>query len=502
MTFFRPKSQNFGLSPEALKIIICKVGAIDRAQAVIEFEPDGKIVAANENFLAVMGYSAQDVIGKHHSMFVEPAERDSVAYKAFWGRLQNKEYVQQTFKRIGRDGRVVWIQGSYNPLMDADGKVYRVVKFATDVTAIEEVRTARDALAAETARVQMQVVTALAAGLKRLAEGDLLCRVSEPFVAEFEQLRLDFNATVETLQNTVCRVSDNAAMMTQGAAEIGAATDDLSRRTEQQAASLEQTAAALDEITATVRKSAEGATHAQKVVAAARTGAEQSGNVVRQAVEAMGSIEKSSREIGQIIGVIDEIAFQTNLLALNAGVEAARAGEAGRGFAVVASEVRALAQRSAEAAKEIKGLVSNSGRHVEQGVAFVGQTGEALAHLSGQVSEINTIVEEIAASAREQATALAEVNTAVNQMDQVTQQNAAMVEQTTAASQSLAAEARVLDHLISSFKVGRDTRQGAEPAVGAKRRRPTTVAALKVVGKGGAVRKPSPMPREDTWEEF
>ncbi len=503
MLFRRPQA-TFGIPHDALKVIICKVKAIDRVQAVIEFEPDGTIATANENFLSVMGYRLEEVVGRHHSMFVEPAYRDSPDYENFWARLRRKDFIQEKFKRIGRDGRIVWIQGSYNPLMNPDGTVYRIVKFATDITAVEAERAARDAEAAETARVQMQVVTGLAGGLQRLAAGDLLCRIDEGFGAEFEKLRTDFNDTAETLQQAMLKVSENASAMSRGAAEIGAAADDLSRRTEQQAASLEETAAALDEITATVRKSADGATHAHEVVAAAKAGAEQSGRVVRQAVEAMGSIEKSSREISQIIGVIDEIAFQTNLLALNAGVEAARAGEAGRGFAVVASEVRALAQRSAEAAKEIKALISTSGAQVQQGVAFVGQTGEALSRLGAQVAEIDGIVGEIAASAREQATGLDQVNTAVNQMDQVTQQNAAMVEESTAASHALAGEAEGLKRLIGGFQVGQPTpaARGPERGRGAGLARSAPVVALRTVGRGGAARKAQPAAAEDSWEEF
>ena len=505
MLFRRPQN-TFGFSPELLKVMICKVGAIDRVQAVIEFEPDGKIVTANENFLAVMGYGLQDIVGRHHSMFVEPAQRDSSDYEQFWARLRRKEFIQEKFKRIGRDGRVVWIQGSYNPLMDADGNVYRVVKFATDITAFETARTARDAESAETARSQLQVVTSLAEGLKRLAAGDLMGRIEDRFTAEFDQLRQDFNAAAETLQQALVAVTGNAGAISRGASEIGAAADDLSRRTEQQAASLEETAAALDEITATVRKSAEGAGHAHRVVAAAKAGAEQSGRVVGQAVDAMSGIERSSREIGQIIGVIDEIAFQTNLLALNAGVEAARAGDAGRGFAVVASEVRALAQRSADAAKEIKGLISTSSAQVTQGVAFVGQTGEALGRLGAQVAEIDAIVGEIAASAREQAVGLDQVNTAVNQMDQVTQQNAAMVEQSTAASHALIGEAQDLDRMLGQFDLGLSTTAArAEPARRVKpAARAATTTALKTTGRGGAARKPLPAAAgaEDDWQEF
>ena len=503
MLFRRPEA-TFGIPHDILKVMICKVKAIERVQAVIEFEPDGTIVTANANFLSVMGYGLDEIVGRHHGMFVEPDYRNSPDYERFWTRLRGKDFIEEKFRRVRRDGRVVWIQGSYNPLMNADGNVYRIVKFATDITAVENERDAQDFRAAEVARAQMQVVTGLASGLQRLATGDLLCRIDDRFDAEFEKLRTDFNETAETLQQALLKVSENASAMTRGAAEIGAAADDLSRRTEQQAASLEETAAALDEITATVRKSADGATHAHEVVTAAKEGAEQSGRVVRQAVEAMGSIERSSREISQIIGVIDEIAFQTNLLALNAGVEAARAGDAGRGFAVVASEVRALAQRSADAAKEIKTLISTSGAQVQQGVAYVGQTGEALSRLGAQVAEIDAIVGEIAASAREQATGLDQVNTAVNQMDQVTQQNAAMVEQSTAASHALAGEAEGLNRLLDGFQVGqpaaapRSAVRGREH--GAPRAAP--VAALKTVGRGGAARKAQPDAAVDEWAEF
>jgi methyl-accepting chemotaxis protein len=299
--------------------------------------------------------------------------------------------------------------------------------------------------------------------------------------------------------------------MQSGAGEISSAADDLSRRTEQQAATLEETAAALDEITVTVRKTAEGAKQARDVVSRTRENAEHSGTIVRQAVAAMGSIEQSSRQIGQIIGVIDEIAFQTNLLALNAGVEAARAGDAGRGFAVVASEVRALAQRSAEAAKEIKALISTSGEHVSAGVRLVSDTGGALGQMVDQVAEIDAVVTAIAASAGEQATGLVEVNTAINQMDQVTQQNAAMVEQSTAASHALAQEAEELSRLtgrfqISGHSVGEPSSGNVEPL-----RRPIQAAkrhsamALKVVGRpraGTASRKPAPVTEEAGWTEF
>ena len=466
-----------------------KLDAIERVQAVIEFTVDGEVITANENFLNTLGYSLDEIQGRHHRHFVDPVEASSADYGAFWDKLRGGQFVAGEFKRFGKGGKEIWIQASYNPVYDANGRVIKIVKFATDVSD------------------RVQAVTALAGGLSRLADGDLGHRIGDIVAPAFEALRTDFNAAVDRMRENLLEVSARSEAIRSGTQEISTASDDLSRRTEQQAASLEETAAALDEITATVRKTAEGSKHTRAVVGAAKGSAEASGQVVRQAVEAMQGIETSSREIGHIIGAIDEIAFQTNLLALNAGVEAARAGEAGRGFAVVASEVRALAQRSADAAKEIKGLVSKSGRHVEQGVTLVGQAGEALTHIAAQVSEIDVIVGEIASSAQEQATALDEVNTAVNQMDQVTQQNAAMVEQATAATQSLMGETSELAQLVGRFRFDGAVAQKAAVRVvvpiARERVVPRAVPAARPVVRGRALRKPAPIAvAQDDWEEF
>jgi methyl-accepting chemotaxis protein len=315
-------------------------------------------------------------------------------------------------------------------------------------------RVRNEAVNAKVVEEQTQAVRRLGEGLKKLAGGDLTTCLAEGFSESYAQIKNDFNEAVEKLKETIQAVVGSTSAIQSGANEISTASDDLSRRTEQQAASLEQTAAALDEITATVKKSAEGAKHAREVVSSADQDAKKGAVVVRQAVDAMDAIAKSSGQITQIIGVIDEIAFQTNLLALNAGVEAARAGDAGRGFAVVASEVRALAQRSADAAKEIKGLISTSTTQVDFGVKLVAETGKSLERIISQVTEINTVVAEIAAGATEQATALQEVNTAINQMDQSTQQNATMVEESTAASHSLSQETSQLASLVDRFQVG------------------------------------------------
>jgi methyl-accepting chemotaxis protein len=295
-----------------------------------------------------------------------------------------------------------------------------------------------------------------AGALRRLSNGEFDFRLNEAFSPDYEPLRQDLNASLEKLQTVLQAVSAITGSLTTSSQEISNASNDLSRRTEQQAASLEQTASALNEIIDTAKKAAEGANQARQVVAQAKDEAAKSGKVVSRAVEAMGGIEKSSQAISQIIGVIDEIAFQTNLLALNAGVEAARAGEAGRGFAVVASEVRALAQRSAGAAKEIKALIATSTAQVSQGVESVADSGKSLERIMVQVTEIDDVVTKIANGAKEQSTGLDEVNIAINQMDQVTQQNAAMAEQSSAACKTLSQETGELAELIGQFRVGEE----------------------------------------------
>lgn len=307
--------------------------------------------------------------------------------------------------------------------------------------------------AAELAAEQASVVEALGTGLDRLAKGDLTSGLEQPFPTGYERLRLDYNRALEHLQQTLNSIDAGSFAVRHGAEEMMQASDDLSKRTEQQAAALEQTSAALDNVTSTVKQTAKSASEALQVVNSTHEYATHSEKIMAQAVNAMGQIEGSSRQIVDIIGVIDEIAFQTNLLALNAGVEAARAGEAGRGFAVVATEVRSLAQRSAEAAKEIKELISNSGTQVEIGVRLVGETGTALSKIATQIDQLNVMMRGISQSASVQATGLSEVNGAMNQMDQMTQQNAAMVEQATAACHSLSSEAKLLEGLISQFSL-------------------------------------------------
>jgi methyl-accepting chemotaxis protein len=365
-------------------------------------------------------------------------------------------------------------------------------------------RAANEAEKAEIARNDAIAITALNDALDHMAGGDLTHRITTSFAPKVESLKANFNAAADRMQQAIQAINSATGGVNSGADEIAEASDNLSRRTEQQAASLEETAAALDEITATVRKTASGAKEASEVVANARTDAERSGRIVSQAVSAMTEIETSSTQVGNIIGVIDEIAFQTNLLALNAGVEAARAGEAGRGFAVVAQEVRALAQRSADAAKEIKTLISTSTAQVETGVDLVGQTGEALSRIVTQVASIDALMKEISASTTEQATGLNEVNGAVNQMDQVVQQNAAMVEEATAASHSLKNEAKALMEMVGRFRIADSVEAAPARAARTTYRPPAPVAPkasparpMARPGRGSAAVAVS-----EDWEEF
>ncbi|MEZ0004527.1 methyl-accepting chemotaxis protein [Sinorhizobium fredii] len=313
-------------------------------------------------------------------------------------------------------------------------------------------RRGNEELQRSTAAAQAEAMEALGAALERLASGDLTAEVGR-IAPEYGKLKHDFNTAVAALRDVIGAISQSTEVVHGSAGDISEAANNLARRTEQQAAALEETAAALDEITSTVRHASDRAVEARDMVNETKASAAKSGGIVRNAIDAMGRIEDSSSRISQIIGVIDEIAFQTNLLALNAGVEAARAGEAGRGFAVVAQEVRELAQRSAGAAKEIKGLIGTSVKEVGAGVELVRSTGDALMEIEALVNQVNEQVASIATAAREQATGLQEVNTAVNSMDQMTQQNAAMVEETTAASQVLAQESRELKSLLEKFRL-------------------------------------------------
>ena len=449
------------------------VAAIDLSQARAEFSVEGRLVAANARFLDLFGANADATIGR--DLRDALALRDGARGARLFAELVEGKPISGAFELArGTDAPVV-LRGAISPVLDAEGKPQQYVLLGTDVTDAEATLAANEAARRAAEAAQQAVVEALRQALSQLSEGDLTADIGTAFSADYEQLRADFNQALANLRQAMRGVVENAAAIRSEAGEISSAADDLSRRTEQQAATLEETAAALNQLTASVKSAAEVAARANEMVASAKSNAETSGTVVREAIHAMGEIAESSGKISKITSVIDEIAFQTNLLALNAGVEAARAGEAGRGFAVVASEVRALAQRSSEAAREIAGLIASSSSQVKRGVGLVGQAGDALGGIETSVGEIYGAVSEIAASAREQSVGLGEINTAVNQLDQVTQQNAAMFEQTTAASHSLTREAETLAATTAQFRIGLE-HAANEPAFQSARRSPAAGA--------------------------
>jgi methyl-accepting chemotaxis protein len=352
----------------------------------------------------------------------------------------------------------VWLQASYNPIVDLDGKAYKVVKYATDVT--EQVRTKKDLDNAMIEQVRAKkdlddAVTETQAVVQAATDGDLTGQISiSGKSGQIEALSVSVNALLSGMADVIRTRNHAAGEVRTGSEQISRGNADLSQRTKEQASSLEETSSSMEEMTSTVKNNAESAAHANQMAAAARAQAERGGSVVGAAVAAMGEINASSKRIADIISVIDGIAFQTNLLALNAAVEAARAGEQGRGFAVVASEVRNLASRSAEAAKEIKGLIEDSVGKVAEGTKLVDESGKVLEEIVIGVKKVTDVTAEIASSSREQASGIEQVNKSITIMDAMTQQNAALVEEASAAAQALTEQATKLTQLIARYRVG------------------------------------------------
>ncbi len=479
-----------------------QIEAIHRSQAVVEFEPDGTIITANDNFLAAVGYKLDEIRGKHHAMFVEPDEAASAEYAQFWERLRRGEHDAAEYRRLGKGGQEVWIQATYNPVRDLNGKVAKVVKFAVDVTQQKRGQRETEAMLADAKQV-----------MSKIASGDLSSRVNGTYEGDFAMLAAAINGCAEKLTEVVTSIHSSAATLSNSAHELSEGNTNLSQRTEEQASSLEETASSMEQMTSTVSQNADNANQANQLARSAREQAETGGEVVGQAVTAMNAINDSSRKISDIIGVIDEIAFQTNLLALNASVEAARAGEQGRGFAVVASEVRNLAGRSATAAKEIKELIEDSGRKVDEGSRLVNQSGATLEEIVTSVKKVTDIVAEIAAASHEQSAGIEQVNKAMMQMDDMTQQNAALVEEAAAASQAINEQSSKLTELMAFFSIGGDGAAVAPSAVRGERRSaerpwsdresvaapaepaPAVPAPARVAIAGGGV-------DDQDWEEF
>jgi methyl-accepting chemotaxis protein len=460
-----------------------QLAAISKAQGVIEFSMDGRVLVANSNFLDLIGYTMDELRGAHHGMLVDPAYRNSTEYRLFWDKLGRGDYDAGQYKRYAKGGREIWIQASYNPILDLNGKPFKVVKFATDVT--EQVR-ASHALSITVQQVQEAVRAA--------EQNDLTRRVPmEGKTGDIESLCSGLNGLLDAMVTIVTSILDSSETISTGAREIAMGNTDLSQRTEEQASSLEETASSLQELTSTVRQNADNAQQANKLATSASEVAVKGGSVVTQVVRTMDDINAASRKISEIIGVIDEIAFQTNILALNAAVEAARAGEQGRGFAVVAAEVRNLAQRSANAAKEIKSLIADSGAKVETGSKLVATAGNTMDEIVASIKRVSDIMAEISAASKEQSSGIEQVNVAISQMDKITQQNAALVEQAAAAAKSMEEQTIDLTQIVAAYQIGKPARAvtAKRPGAPAKPTPPKPRAAAKASAGDG-----------DDWKEF
>ena len=420
-----------------------QISAIDKIQAVVEFDLTGKITSVNDNFGRVTGYSEKEIIGNHHRMFVETSQHNSAEYKALWEKLARGEPDAGQYKRIGKGGKEIWLQVSYNPIFDMNGKPFKVVKYATDITEQHQ-----NALVLSSAVVESQSV------IEKAKLGDLSSRV--PLAGKtgaIASLCDGVNALMDKMTEVIVQVREAGETINTVAGEISSGNTDLSSRTEQQASSLEETAASMEQLAATVKNNAENAKQANQLATVASDVAVKGGEVVGQVVSTMIAINQSAHKIEDIISVIDGIAFQTNILALNAAVEAARAGEQGRGFAVVAGEVRNLAQRSASAAKEIKELITDSVNKTAEGTKQVENAGATMQEIVTSVQRVTNIMGEIAAASVEQSSGISQVNTAITSMDEVTQQNAALVEEAAAAAESLVDQAVALMDTVSAFKL-------------------------------------------------
>ncbi|MEM7208042.1 MAG: methyl-accepting chemotaxis protein [Pseudomonadota bacterium] len=419
-----------------------QLDAINRSQAVIEFQTDGTIINANENFLGAMGYSLNEIQGKHHRMFVDAEFAASGEYAEFWDDLKKGKFASGEFPRVAKGGRDIWIQATYNPILDSSGRVTKVVKFASDITEQKQLQKKIESVLGEVTNA-----------MDLLAKGSLAHRMRDDQGGEFKGLVDSVNSSLSNLSKMVGEINEVALMVDGGASEISDGNNNLSHRTEAQAANLEQAAHSIDEISNSAKRNAESASDANSLAIETLNQAKNGGSVVQDAVNAMEQINQASTKISAIIGVIDEIAFQTNLLALNASVEAARAGEHGRGFGVVATEVRNLAGRSATAAKEIKELIKDSGEKVTSGSALVNQSGETLDDIVQSTQKLADIVGEIATATVDQSGSIEKVNVSVRDMEGMTQQNAALVEEAAAASESLSGEARRLKSLVGTFQI-------------------------------------------------
>jgi methyl-accepting chemotaxis protein len=495
-----------------------QMAAIGKAQAVIEFGLDGKVLRANDNFLQTLGYAMGEIQGQHHSMFVDPAFRASPEYKLFWDKLGRGEYDAGQYKRIGKGGKEVWIQASYNPILDLNGKPFKVVKYATDVTAqvnaanmlaltVEQAQAV--ALAAREGDLDQRIPLEGKSGAPRqlceginsllettsvvfgevgrvfsaLSAGDLSQRIERDYSGVFKNVKDDANATGERLSSVIDEVRATVAALTGAANQVSSTAQSLSQAASEQASSVTETTSQIDMMSASITQNSDNARVTDVMATKASKEATDGGSAVTQTVTAM-------KQIAQKISIIDDIAYQTNLLALNAAIEAARAGEHGKGFAVVADEVRKLAERSQEAAKEIGDLAGDS-------VSTAERAGKLLDEIVPSIQKTSELVQEIAAASQEQSQAVTQISGAMGQLSNTTQMNASASEELAATSEELSAQAEQLQQSVAFFNLGDDeapARRGKPEADGfADRRSPnspmrgtqkSTTAAPKMAATG------------------
>lgn len=420
--------------------------AASRSQAIIEFNLDGTILAANANFCATMGYGLSEIVGRHHSMFVDPVEAKSQAYAEFWRKLGTGQFQAAEYRRVGKGGRNVWIQATYNPMMNAEGVPYKVIKYATDIT------------------LRKAAVEEIDRSLNCLADGDLSVSIAWPFPPELETVRHAFNESVRKLAGTMANLQAASNTMRSHTSDILVGSSNLSDRTLRQAEAIAEAGGSMISLKGGAEETEARALSALNNAKSLDESVRKTQTVMEAASIAMTAISDDSRKISAIVGLIDDIAFQTNLLALNASVEAARAGEAGKGFAVVAIEVRRLAQSAATASGEIKQLIDKSAETVKGGNQLVADAAQRLESMADSIGRNRGLADEIAKENARQRASVGELSTLMAELDGMTQRNATLVEQTNASIADTETQAKRLDDLLGAFRF---------PAVDENRHTPT-----------------------------
>ncbi|QDU69868.1 methyl-accepting chemotaxis protein [Engelhardtia mirabilis] len=465
-----------------------QIAAIGKSQAVIEFEMDGTIRTANDNFLSCLGYTLAEVQGQHHGIFVDPKYRASGEYTDFWAKLNRGEYQAAEYMRLGKGGKVVWIRASYNPIFDMNGKPFKVVKYATDITAQkdEQIETER-------------FVEEVGATLERVAEQDLTVRIRSEFSGSHGITKDHLNRALTTLEDALTQVAHVGTQVSTASGQIAASSTQLANGASTQASSIEEISASLEQMSSMTTQNADNARQAQALADSAKESANQGESEMAKMRQAIDAIKASSDETAKIVKTIDEISFQTNMLALNAAVEAARAGDAGKGFAVVAEEVRSLAQRSAQAAKSTAELIEGSSRNVDNGVAITQGVQTILTEINEGSSKVTDLITEIAAASKEQAEGIGQVNTAVDEMNRITQETAASSEESSASAEHLDGQVAQLLSQIGRFTL---SKSAAEPAAAGGAAAPRPAARTTPPATKPAARPATPPPSKNKAAAF